>query len=716
MWRKRNSRTGSNRRFGPDRVSRTHSLGIDIGGTFTDIVVYDRATGRIEKGKELTTPDDPSRGVLTGLKKLLEEEVSPESLYRIVHATTLFTNALIERKGARTGLITTKGFRDVLEIGRERKYELYDIHIAMPKPLAPRDLRLEVTERIAADGTEITPLDETELLDQVDALIALGAESIAIVFLHAYANPAHEDAALAAITAKYPDVIVTASHDVSPEIREFDRTSTTVTNAYVKPLAHTYVDQLVKQTVDLGVDAPYFMMLSNGGLTHIEEAKRSPVQLLESGPAAGALVAAYFGSRAGIDNVLAFDMGGTTAKLALVEDGEPHVDYHFEAAREKRFAEGSGLPLNISAIKLIEIGAGGGSIAHIDEMDLLKVGPESAGSEPGPVCYARGGEAPTVTDADLLLGFLNADYFAGGSMKIDRDAATRAMQPLAERSGMSTVDVARGIYEVVNENMASAARVHIAEQGKDPRQYTLLATGGAGPVHAYYVAKKLGVKRLICPLAAGVASALGLLIAPARIDRVVTIASRLDEMDWPRLETAYKELEADAAKVIEETGFDPSTARITRLADMRYIGQGFEVVTELPGGPYDANTAPALLDAFEETYRRTFSRTPPDVNAEIINIRVSLRADVPGDGVGFTSGNADTDDAQETKTRPVRFPENDDYVETAVFDRAQLRPGETFNGPAVVEESESTLIIGPGSKVTVDKDGNLLVELPDDEQ
>lgn len=697
-------------------MSQTHALGIDIGGTFTDIVVYDRATGRINKGKELTTPDDPSRGVLTGLKKLLKNNVAPESLYRIVHATTLFTNALIERKGARTGLITTKGFRDVLEIGRERKYELYDIHIAMPKPLAPRDLRLEVTERIAHDGSEVTPLDEAELLQQVDELIAKGVESVAIVFLHAYANPAHEDAALEAIAAKYPDLIITASHDVSPEIREYDRTSTTVTNAYVKPLAHTYVDRLVKQTEELGVDAPYFMMLSNGGLTHIEEAKRSPVQLLESGPAAGALVAAYFGSRAGIDNILAFDMGGTTAKLALVEDGEPHVDYHFEAAREKRFAEGSGLPLNISAIKLIEIGAGGGSIAHIDEMDLLKVGPESAGSEPGPVCYGRGGEAPTVTDADLLLGFLNADYFAGGSMKIDRDAAARAMQPLADKSGLSVVDVARGIYEVVNENMASAARVHIAEQGKDPRQYTLLATGGAGPVHAYYVAKKLGVKRLICPLAAGVASALGLLIAPARIDRVVTIASRLDGMDWQRLEASYKELEADAAKVIEETGFDPAAARITRLADMRYIGQGFEVVTSLPDGPYDASSAQTLLDAFEDTYRRTFSRTPPDVNAEIINIRVSLRADVPGDGVGFTAAGDATGDSDIRQTRPVRFPENDDFVDTTVFNRAQLRPGQNFDGPAVIEENESTLIVGPGSKIQVDEDGNLIVELPDSSQ
>lgn len=693
----------------------THALGIDIGGTFTDIVVYDRATGKIAKGKELTTPDDPSRGVLTGLGKLLAEEIAPESVYRIVHATTLFTNALIERKGARTGLITTRGFRDVLEIGRERKYELYDIHIAMPKPLAPRDLRLEVNERMAPDGSTLIPLDEAELIQRVEELLAMGAEAIAIVFLHAYANPAHEDAALAAIETKYPDLIVTASHDVAPEIREYDRASTTVTNAYVKPLAHTYVDNLVAQTAALGVDAPYFMMLSNGGLTHIDEAKRTPVQLLESGPAAGALVAAYFGTRTGVANILAFDMGGTTAKLALVDDGEPHVDYHFEAAREKRFAEGSGLPLNISAIKLIEIGAGGGSIAHIDAMDLLKVGPQSAGSEPGPVCYGRGGIAPTVTDADLLLGFLNADYFAGGSMTIDRDAAARAMQPLADQTGLSVEAVAGGIFDVVNENMASAARVHIAEQGKDPRLYTLLATGGAGPVHAYYVAKKLGVKRLICPLAAGVASALGLLIAPARIDRVVTVASRLDAMDWPKLEAAFRALEEDAARVIAETGFDPATARITRLADMRYVGQGFEVVTTLPDGPYESGSAPSLLDAFEETYRRTFSRTPPDVSAEIINIRVSLRADVPGELAGFAAVSESGGVAETPATRPVRFPENDDYVDTAVYDRANLRPGDTFSGPAVIEEAESTLVVGPGAAVRVDMEGNLLVDLPENQ-
>jgi N-methylhydantoinase A len=693
-------------------VTDTHALGIDIGGTFTDLVVYDRATGRIARGKELTTPDDPSRGVLTGLRKLLEGGIAPESLYRIVHATTLFTNALIERKGARTGLITTDGFRDVLEIGRERKYELYDLYIAMPKPLAPRDLRLEVRERMGPDGAVITPLDEADLLAKTRTLVEKGVEAVAIVFLHAYANPAHEDAALAAIEREFPDLIVTASHDVAPEIREYDRASTTVANAYVKPLANVYVDNLVRQTAALGIGAPYFMMLSNGGLTHIAEAKRSPVQLLESGPAAGALVGAYFGGKAGIDNILAFDMGGTTAKLALVDHGEPHVAYHFEAAREKRFAEGSGLPLNISAIELIEIGAGGGSIAHVDSMELLKVGPHSAGSEPGPVCYGRGGTNPTVTDADLLLGFLNGDSFAGGSMRIDAAAAEKAMAPLAERCGLSVIETARGIYDVVNENMASAARVHIAERGKDPRQYTLLATGGAGPVHAYYVARKLGVRRLICPPAAGVASALGLLIAPARIDRVATVAKRLDAVDWSELEAAYKTLEDDAASVIAETGFDPAAARVTRLADMRYVGQGFEVVVTLPPGPYGPESKSVLLDAFESAYRQTFSRTPPDVVAEIINIRVSLRAEVPGEGAQFTTAATDAAGGAQTGSRPVRFPENPDFIDTAVYARNRLRPGDSFTGPAVVEEAESTLIVGPGARAHVDDAGNLIVELP----
>lgn len=689
----------------------TYSLGIDIGGTFTDIVAYDQETGRIVKAKELTTPDDPSRGVITGIRNLLGDDgLVPEDFSRMVHATTLFTNAIITREGAKTGMLTTAGFRDAVEIGRERKFELYDVFIAKPDPLVPRDLRAEVPERMGPDGSVLAPIDLDVLRREVDRLVADGVESLAVVFLHCYANPAHEDAALDAITSAHPDLFVSASHDVSPEIREYERASTTSANAYVQPLAQRYLDSLISQANGLGITAPFFMMLSNGGLTHVEEAKARPVLLLESGPAAGALVAAHFGGAAGEKNILAFDMGGTTAKLAMVENGQPHVAYSFEAAREKRFVVGSGLPMNISTIELIEIGAGGGSIAHVDGMGLLKVGPRSAGSEPGPVCYGRGGTEPTVTDADLLLGYLNPGYFAGGSMKIDREAASAAAEPLAAALGMSVPEVAWGIHDVVNENMASAARVHIAEQGHDVRQFTLLATGGAGPVHVYYVARKLGLQRLICPASAGVASALGLLIAPARVDRTGTVAKKFSEMDWTALETQYQALEADAGVVIAETGFDPAEANIARLADMRFAGQGFEVVLELPAGPYSAASAPALQAAFEEIYRETFARTPPDVEPEIINIRVSMSADVPGVDVA-TDAAADAGDPL-TGSRPAFFPEPGSFVETNVYDRNRMRSGYEFVGPAIVEESESTLILGPGAKVRVDDQLNLIVDLP----
>ena len=692
----------------------TYSLGIDIGGTFTDIVAYDQATGQIVKAKELTTPDDPSRGVITGIRNLLgADDVGAEDFSRMVHATTLFTNAIITREGAKTGMLTTAGFRDAVEIGRERKFELYDVFISKPEPLVPRNLRAEVPERMGPDGEVLTPIDLDALRREVDGLVAQGVESLAVVFLHCYANAAHEDAAIEAIAAAHPNLFISASHDVSPEIREYERGSTTSANAYVKPLAQRYLDNLVAEAGNLGVKAPFFMMLSNGGLTHIEEAKSRPVLLLESGPAAGALVAAHFGGAAGEKNILAFDMGGTTAKLAMVEDGRPHVSYSFEAAREKRFVVGSGLPMNISTIELIEIGAGGGSIAHVDAMGLLKVGPRSAGSEPGPVCYGRGGTEPTVTDADLLLGYLNPGFFAGGSMQIDRDAASTAMAPLASALGLSVSEVAWGIHDVVNENMASAARVHIAEQGHDVRAFTLLATGGAGPVHVYYVARKLGLKRLICPASAGVASALGLLIAPARVDRTGTVAKRFSEMDWPALEAQYKALEADASIVIEETGFDPSAANVTRLADMRFAGQGFEVVLELPAGPYDESSAAALQAAFEEVYRETFARTPPDVEPEIINIRVSMKADVPGVDVTADAAGVATD--PKTGSRPAYFPENGEFVETAVYNRNEMTPGYHFEGPAIVEESESTLILGPGAQARVDDQLNLIVDLPEED-
>ncbi len=690
------------------------SLGIDIGGTFTDIVVYDPGAGRHHIWKEPTTPGDPAEGVVAGIKGLLATgAVAARDIARVVHATTLFSNALIERKGARTGLITTAGFRDVLEIGRERKFELYDIFIEMPKPLVPRVLRREVAERLDPNGAVEVPLDTAALLAEAGELVEQGVVSIAVVFLHSYANPVHERAAAHAIAARYPEISLTTSAEVAPEIREFERTSTTVANAFVKPLAETYLDRLGERIAGLEIDGPFSLMLSNGGLTHLDEAKRRPVQLLESGPAAGALAGAYFGKASGETEVLAFDMGGTTAKVSLIDGGEPSIAYGFEAARTKRFAEGSGLPIMISTIELIEVGAGGGSIARIDDLGLLKVGPESAGAEPGPACYGKGGGQPTVTDADLVLGYLNADYFLGGAMAIDRAAAEAVMAPLMAGTGLSLAEVAWGIHDVVNETMAAAARVQITQRGKDPRDYALLATGGAGPVHAYNVARKLNLGTLICPPAAGVGSVIGLLMAPARVDRVGSMVSRLDTLDWDAFEALYRTLEDDARAVLEGTAAELDQLRVRRLADMRYVGQDSEVVVDLGPGPFTAASRDTLVEAFEETYRQLFTRTRPGVPIQVVNLRVSLSAPVKGGGMELARPAVGAAAAPRGR-RAVCFGDPGHFVETAVHDRYRVAAGDVIEGPAVFEEKESTLVVGPGAVCRVQADGTVIVTIPAD--
>ncbi len=700
----------------------SYSLGIDIGGTFTDIVVYDGTGQRQLSSKVLTTHDDPARAVAGGVDALLRRHRLPAGEFtRIVHATTLFTNALIERRGAPTGLLTTAGFADTLEIGRERKFELYDLNIAKPEPLVPRHLRLEVPERVRADGSVARRLDPRAVQARARRLVEAGATSIAVVFLHAYANPAHEAEAARLIAARHPAVAVTASHEVAPEIREYERASTTVANAYIKPLARRYLAAMAARLGELGLAAPLLLMQSSGGLTHVAEAERTPVQMLESGPAAGGLAAAFFGHGHSRGNLLAFDMGGTTAKLSLVDGGEPLTAYAFEAARQKRFLEGSGLPIRISTIELIEIGAGGGSIAHVDEIGLLKVGPLSAGSHPGPAAYGLGGAEPTVTDADFVLGYLNPDYFAGGEMRIDMTAARTALQGLAGRIGLSLVECAWGIHDVVNENMASAARVHVAERGRDPRHYALLCTGGAGPVHAYSVARKLGLAQVVCPPAAGVASALGLLVAPARVDRVATVGIRLDRDSVAALETAFRRLEDDARAVLADSGLALATATVRRLADGRFLGQGFDLVVDLPDGPYDDGEAcrRRLVAAFETAYREKFALTPPSVPVEFINVRVAVRAPVVGAsaasiGALEAGGNAaPPDGARAVKgVRPAYFPERRQFEETTVYARGRLAPGDEIRGPAVVEEEGSTLVIGPGGIGRVVAGGNIVVTLP----
>jgi N-methylhydantoinase A len=695
----------------------SYSLGIDIGGTFTDIVVYDHARGRQLNRKVLTTHDDPARAVAAGIEGLLpKHHLPPAEFTRVVHATTLFTNALIERRGAVTGLITTAGFADTLEIGRERKFELYDLNIVKPEPLVPRHLRLEVAERTRADGSVARKLDAAQVTAQARRLAQAGVTSIAVVFLHGYANPRHEAEAARLIARQHKEIAVTTSHEVAPEIREYERASTTVANAYIKPLARQYLDAMARRVAGLGIPAPLLLMLSSGGLTHVAEAERTPVQMLESGPAAGALAAAFFGREDSHGNLLAFDMGGTTAKLSLVDKGEPLTAYAFEAARQKRFLEGSGLPIRISTIELIEIGAGGGSIAHVDEIGLLKVGPRSAGSQPGPAAYGQGGAEPTVTDADFALGYLNPDYFAGGEMPIDMPAANAALERLAARVKLSLTEVAWGIHDVVNENMAGAARVHIAERGRDPRDYALLCTGGAGPVHAYEVARKLGLRQVICPPAAGVASALGLLVAPARVDRVATVGLRLDRDSVAALEKAFRRLEDDARAVMADTGLKLDTATVRRLADGRFLGQGFDLVVDLPAGPFDDSDAcrQRLTAAFETAYREKFALTPPDVPIEFINIRVAVRAPVAEGGVaasGQPGAGGARGDAVKGR-RPAYFPQPRGFEETTVYDRPRLVPGDEIRGPAVVEEDGSTLVIGPGGVGRVASSGNIVVTLP----
>jgi N-methylhydantoinase A/oxoprolinase/acetone carboxylase beta subunit len=689
-------------------MSASLSLGIDIGGTFTDLVIHDPHNGRAVIWKESTTPDDPARGALEGTRRVLAQAgARPDQVGRVVHATTLFTNALIERKGAKTGLLTTAGFRDVLEIGRERKYELYDLFIEMPKPLVPRPWRREAKERVAPDGSVELPIDIDAALGEVAELVEQGVESLAICFLHAYANPAHERAIGAAIAERYQNLSISLSSDIAPEIREFQRASTTVANAYVRPLAEVYLERLEQALRTEGIPGGLFLMLSNGGLTHVSEAKRAPVQLLESGPAAGALAGAWFGRNAGLDRVLAFDMGGTTAKLALVDDGEPLVAYGFEAAREKRFLRGSGLPIQIATVELIEIGAGGGSIAHRSELGTLNVGPESSGAQPGPACYGRGGTEATVTDADLTLGYLNADFFLGGAMKIDRVATDKAFGQLGDALKVEPSRAAFGVHDVVNENMAGAARVAIAERGRIPAEYALLATGGAGPVHAWHVARKLGVKRVVCPPGAGAGSTIGMLMAPARVDRVASFTQPLAGADMKAAEKIFAALEKEALEVLRLTGADVASRSIKRLADMRYIGQGSEITVAMPSSLAETG----VRTAFEEAYKVLFARTPPGAAIQFVALRLSLSAPMPGTG-GKLELTRHAPGTAFKGVRDVFFEDGEGmWFQAKVFDRYALSVGDSIRGPAVFEEQESTFIIGLDAVAKILPDGSILAEV-----
>lgn len=694
-------------------------IGVDIGGTFTDLILVSDSGGVFEIAKVLTTPEDPADAVIDGVAGLLGAAGLPaRDVAQVVHGTTLLTNALIERKGARTALITTRGFRDALEIAREHRYDMYDLFIARPAPLVPRYLRYELRERVLEDGTVAEPLDLEEARRLMETLRREHIEAVAVCFLHSYRAPAHERAVGDLLRTDAPQLTCALSHEIVPEIREYERTSTTVANVYIQGLAAQYLARLDERLKAMDVRGPLFVMQSTGGICSVETASRLPIRVVESGPAAGALGAAHHGKLAGRPDLVSFDMGGTTAKACLIEGGEPLTAPEFEVARVYRFTRGSGLPIKVPAIEMIEIGAGGGSLARVTRLGLLTVGPDSAGADPGPACYGRGGAEPTVTDADLLLGYLDPEFFLGGRLRLDREAARRAIEErVAGPLGLDPVQAAWGIHQVVNENMASAVRVHAVERGKDIRRFPLFAFGGAGPVHAHRVARILRCPTVVCPLGAGVASAMGFLVAPLVFDFVRSAHGALEAMDWSAVRAAMAEMEEEGRRLLyatvraDEIGF-------RRWADMRYRGQGYEVRVPLPDAPLAPGAEAVLRDAFERTYAAIYGHIAPDVPVDLVSWRVAAHGPRPSLSLTQATGSAATvgtsagdggEGALKTR-RSVYLPERNGFAEVPVYNRYRLAAGDAFAGPAIVEERESTVVVGPNARVRMDAWRNLVIE------
>lgn len=680
-----------------------YRIGFDIGGTFTDFILLDTKQSEIRLHKCLTTPQDPSLGALEGLADLLQGTgLSLADIGDIVHGTTLVTNALIERSGARLGLITTSGFRDILEMGTEQRYDIYDLFLQFPDPLVPRRHRLEVSERMDRDGNVLTPLDLQELREAAQRLAADDIEAIAVCFLHAYRNPAHERQAAAAIRAACPDLAVSISSDVVAELWEYQRCNTTCANAYVQPLMSRYIARLERELRARGFRGELRFMHSAGGLLSTETARDFPIRMLESGPAGGGLATAFFGAAAGKPDVISFDMGGTTAKACLIEDGRAEIAPMMEAARVHRFKKGSGLPIKAPVIDMIEIGAGGGSIASIDEVGLLRVGPRSAGADPGPACYARGGTEPTVTDANLLLGYYDPGFFLGGRMALDRGAAERALAGVGTKLGLSAVDTAWGIHRMVVESMAAAARIHIVEKGRDPRAYAMVGFGGAGPAHAAEVARVLGVRQVLIPPASGAASALGFLAAPQSFEQVRSHPVRLDAPGAAAAIDAILSELADAARA-RLTG----TELTERFADMRLEGQMHEIVVALPDGPITDATMPAIRAAFATAYTARYTSVYEGVGVMAVSFRVRCRGPLPR--LSLTEAGARPAGSALKGSRAAWF--DGGFVDTPVYDRYALASGARIAGPAIIEEREATTIIPPGDSVTVDASGTLAIAI-----
>jgi N-methylhydantoinase A len=670
-------------------------LGVDIGGTFTDVVL--ETGGTQFSTKVLTTYTAPEDAIIAGMKQVCDKAgIDAASIGQIIHGTTLATNALIERRGAKTALITTKGFRDVIEMRTESRFEQYDLNLTLPEPLLERQCRYVVSERISATGDVLIPLDVAEVEALADQIEAAGYRSVAVGLIHSYLNDSHERAIREVLAKRLPDVMVSLSSEVSPQMREYERFNTVVANAYIKPLMKSYLGRLAGRLAAAGADCPIFLMHSGGGIISIDSAAEFPVRLVESGPAGGAVFAADIAARHALDKVLSFDMGGTTAKICLIRNQTPKTARVFEVARTYRFKKGSGMPISIPVIDMVEIGAGGGSLAHLDAMRQIRVGPESAGSEPGPACYGRGGDRPAVTDADLILGKLDPDSFAGGSIPLDPAASVAALDKvLGGPLGMDTTEAAFGLAEVVDENMANAARVHAVENGEDLADYTMIAFGGAAPLHAGRLCEKLGVGRLLVPSGAGVGSAIGFLRAPFSFEANRSLYMRLGQFDAVRVRDVLAELVQEATAFVRSC--DATAEILTEFkAYMRYTGQGWEIPVVLTADQAADPQAATFQQLFETQYAALFGRPVAGLDVEITVWAVN--ATTPVQKAQPVAALTDAGRATACGTRALFDPALGTSAPAQVVRRADMKLGQSVEGPALVTEDETTIVV-PASRV-----------------
>ena len=683
-------------------------VAFDIGGTFTDFVLSDDATGSSSVLKVPTSAANPGEAVIEGLEKLLAETgITGSSIDVVLHATTVATNAVLERKGANTGLITTQGFRDVLIIGRQKRYETYDMYIDKPQPLVERRHIVEVIERVAPDGTVVTALDADSVRRAIDAIVEAGHETVAVSLLHAYANPEHERRIRDQCALRAPGLLVSLSSEVSPKFREYERTNTTVTNAYVKPIVDRYLRHLQQALSARRVGNDLFVMQSNGGLISPDLAREFPVRIIESGPAAGILMSAIVGKQEARDHLITFDMGGTTAKLGAIDGGVPAIMPTFEVDLV-RYKKGSGLPINVPAVEMIEIGAGGGSIAR-DNRGMIVVGPDSAGADPGPICYGRGGRAPTITDANVALGYISPDWFNGGSMRLDKSAAIAGIRrAIADPLGIAMEEAAWGIHLVATSNMENALRIVSVERGRDPRHYAMVAFGGAGPLHAARLARSIGIPMVIVPHRAGVGSAMGLLQAEPRVDVSLTRVMRLDATCGEEIARLYRELEAQASQDLKRIA-PAGVPQWSRYAEMRYAGQGFEIHVDLPPGPIDAGYGQQAIDAFGQAYLRRHKFL--DQAGVVEAVDWTLVATVPSAAQGASLGQQRLAGKPRREQRSAWFPETGGYTDTLIVDRAGLADGSTIAGPAIIEDPDCTAIVLPGDVARISNNGHIIIEV-----